>query len=519
MSIQTLSSYRCHFVALLLTLLAFSSLTITIAFSPSRSSSSSSAPNFQSRRRKVEKHNRGYVAVSAPIIGGMVSSSSSSAAASSSKEQKGPSNILTTNGEDEKSIKRSSSPSNATAKNNSKNSTSLFYRMPHEQVLEKIQDMQQKDRDGKKLTQAECDNMLALCVASDEWDYVLDVLEIYKHQNLKQIRSSYTRCLQLCFESGNGESAKEILKAMSAAKIQPEPSDIALTVVAICRNNIEKRGYWRKALAVIKQQTSSTMVTRVAPAKSKSSSSQSKKKGNKEKNTSVASIIPVQAYGTILECIKEEGNWKEAVRLLRMMEETKSTTASTMMQHPAPELSTYRAAIECCVNANQPEQAVQVLFSMKNRGVQPSSYTFELIISGLSKRLQWRRAMQLLDTMTTMDIPKTVVTYNSVIGACARAKEVGMAKNLLSKMKKEGIRPNEVSFNSVIGACASTSRWKDALSLLDQCYREPGVTPNIYIYTNAMRYVAFFWGSGILFWHPSSVTRKARMRRQTKKLN
>jgi pentatricopeptide repeat protein len=62
-----------------------------------------------------------------------------------------------------------------------------------------------------------------------------------------------------------------------------------------------------------------------------------------------------------------------------------------------------------------------------------------------------------------------------------------MAKSLLSKMRKEGIRPNEVSFNAVIGACASTARWRDALTLLDQCYREPGVTPNIYIYTNAMR--------------------------------
>lgn len=101
----------------------------------------------------------------------------------------------------------------------------------------------------------------------------------------------------------------------------------------------------------------------------------------------------------------------------------------------------------------------------------------------------WRRAIQLLDLMKEMDVPKTVVTYNTVISACARSREVGMAKNLLSQMRKEGIRPDVVSFNSVIGACASTSRWKDALAVLDQCYREPGVTPNVYVYTNAMRYV------------------------------
>ena len=89
--------------------------------------------------------------------------------------------------------------------------------------------------------------------------------------------------------------------------------------------------------------------------------------------------------------------------------------------------------------------------------------------------------------MDELGVPKTVVTYNAVISACARSREVGMAKSLLTKMQKAGIRPNEVSFNSVIGACANTAQWRDALALLDQCYREPGVQPNIYIYTNAMR--------------------------------
>lgn len=119
--------------------------------------------------------------------------------------------------------------------------------------------------------------------------------------------------------------------------------------------------------------------------------------------------------------------------------------------------------------------------------IQPSTYCCELVISALSRKMQWRRAIQMLELMEELQVPKTVVTYNTVISACARAREVGMAKNLLNKMKKEGMRPDEVSFNSVIGACASTARWKDALTLLDQCYREPGVTPNIYIYTNALR--------------------------------
>lgn len=114
-------------------------------------------------------------------------------------------------------------------------------------------------------------------------------------------------------------------------------------------------------------------------------------------------------------------------------------------------------------------------------------YAFELVISALSKQLQWRRALQLMDMMDDLAVPKTVAMYNSVISACAKATEVGMAKSLLVKMRKQGTPPNIISFNSVISACASTSRWKDALAVLDQCYREPGVTPDIYTYTNAIR--------------------------------
>ena len=120
---------------------------------------------------------------------------------------------------------------------------------------------------------------------------------------------------------------------------------------------------------------------------------------------------------------------------------------------------------------------------------QPTVYSFELVIKALSQKLQWRRAIQLLDSMEESGIPKTLEEYNSVISACARAREVGTAKNLLVRMRKEGIRPNVRSYNSVISACASTLRWKDALTMLDQCHREPGVTPDIYTYTNAMRCV------------------------------
>jgi pentatricopeptide repeat protein len=308
--------------------------------------------------------------------------------------------------------------------------------------------------------------VLGLCVSSDEWDSVLEVLDIMKRQGLVQERSSYRACLQACFEVGNGASAKEILTAMEQALVKPEPADISLVVGAMCRNNKSQAGLWKQAFALL--QSTAAEIT--------------DGDGDKDKQ-----VVPVEAYDAILSCMVEERQWKQAVQVLRLMEEGSNPKPGGSHRHPKPELSTYRSVLECCVAASQPEQAVQVLYSMKNHGLQPTVYAFELVISALCRKVMWRRAVQLLDLMGHMNIPKTVGTYNTVISACARAREVGMAKSLMAKMRKEGVRPNVITFNSVISACASTSRWKEALEVVDQCHREPGVSPDIYTYTNAMR--------------------------------
>lgn len=259
-----------------------------------------------------------------------------------------------------------------------------------------------------------CDTALALCVAADEWESVLDILEIMKAQNLSQEHSTYRACLQYCFEMGNGASAEEILQAMSKALVVPEPSDIGLVAAAMCRNNKREPGYWKKALDLVMSNPSPD--------------------------------IPVEAYDAVLSCMVDESKWKEAIRLLREMEQGSSSKIKRI--HPEPTLATYREVIECCVASNQAEQAVQVLRSMTDRGINPTVYTFELVISALAKKLQWRRAIQLLDLMGELEVPKTVLTYNTIIKACTNSREVGVAKNLLSRMRKEGIKPSIVTYNS-----------------------------------------------------------------------
>jgi len=180
-----------------------------------------------------------------------------------------------------------------------------------------------------------CDSVLALCVACDEWDSVLDVLAIMKQEGLTQQRSTYRAALQTCLELGNGGSAGEMLNAMRQAREPPDPTDISLAVVAMCRNEQSERHrnnkWWKRAM---------TLLTDTA---------------NQE-----IGVVPVEAYDAVLSCMPQQ-NWRDAVRFLHLMEQGGF--------HPLPILSSYRAVIEMCVAAQQAEQAFQILTNMPSKGL------------------------------------------------------------------------------------------------------------------------------------------------------
>jgi pentatricopeptide repeat protein len=251
-------------------------------------------------------------------------------------------------------------------------------------------------------------------VAADEWESVLDISAVMKRQNFTQEHSTFRMCFQHCFEVGDGTLALDMLRAMDQALLEPKPSDIGLVAAAICRNNRDKAGWWRKALELL--------LSRPSPD------------------------VPINAYDAVFGCLVDECDWKESIRLLRRLEEPAESDGTRNL--PEPTVSTYREVIECCVAANQVEQAVQILVSMEKRGIKPTVYTFELVVSALARRLQWRRALQLLDLMDKCDVHKSAQTYNALISACARGKEIGIAKNLISRMKKEGILPSLTAYNS-----------------------------------------------------------------------
>ena len=63
------------------------------------------------------------------------------------------------------------------------------FRIARTKLEQKLSQAEQQDKMGKTLSQSYCDSILGLCVASDEWDSVLEILAVMKRQGLTHERS------------------------------------------------------------------------------------------------------------------------------------------------------------------------------------------------------------------------------------------------------------------------------------------------------------------------------------------
>jgi len=340
------------------------------------------------------------------------------------------------------------------------------------QFQQKVKEMRRKFDKKEILKQEYCDEIMGMCVATNNWDEVLNILDIMKANQLEQQQSTYRMCLDQCHLVANVDSAVSILGAMEQANIRPEGQDLGMVVATLC-----KRGNWRRAMHLVKQSAE------------KNGKYLSEKNENQAQSTTERNkfIIPIIDYNAILSLMAKTKHWKEALQFLSLMEKNSPDNL-----HPKPYLSTYNIILEACNYASQPDQSMQILHTMLSPriNVVPDTHSYNLAIAACLKKQQWRRAIKILTMMSEADppVPQTTVTYNSVISCCAKAGEVQRAMSLLKIMRSRNVKPDTVTYNAVMSACAKSYKtWKDALTLLDELNREPGVNPDIVTYTIAIR--------------------------------
>ena len=201
-----------------------------------------------------------------------------------------------------------------------------------------------------------------------------------------------------------------------------------------------------------------------------------------------------EIYHTLIECIRNNGGGRKDAHdasvywLSKMLRKLESDLQQEQEQPKEVEV-----------------ESKGFVATITNRDRKLVRNSIQLVLSSLSKQGRWRDALQLLEYTEILSlpdrakIPLTVVQYNTVLTCLARSKQVGQCQRLLQRLQDRSrsnqnnnndsspISPDEISYNAVIGACASIGKWREALAVLDECYKEPDFEPNIYIFTNAMR--------------------------------
>ena len=207
-----------------------------------------------------------------------------------------------------------------------------------------------------------------------------------------------------------------------------------------------------------------------------------------------------QAPTLSIHSLLEDGRIDDAVNELK---------TSSSEEVPA---STYHAVIEaCCAGGfesnpkkrqqqqknkhskqqkDRIESAAELLQSMGPDKV--TAHAHEILISGYSRRGRWQGATRTLSSMEEIfgDATPSLNSYQTVLVSLAKANQFNQMFAILTRMRKNGARlPNVYTYNSLLKICASDKipRWKEGLSILSQCQREPGVTPDLITYTTAMR--------------------------------
>ena len=368
-----------------------------------------------------------------------------------------------------------------------------------DKLLKKIQmriDEVNADNDiDTSMIQRECDQLLGICAAMNDWkkyDYVVET--IMKQQlNLSIQPSSFRICLRECYTAGNGLSAIHIYDLMLSEDLTLEGGDIDLIIGSLCKqnnnndNNVDSTAHgelWKKALDILHF----------------AASHYEDMSGN---------TVKVDSYNNVLSIMEQGNHWEDAISLLTLMEKdeeengrmhTSSPTTSidatdARRRHPSPNLATYHAVLNVLITSHQLEQATTLLLSLSQNENQsklkPSTYTFDIVLSALTKNDRrgenYKQAVQILNAMPPLDIPIPITMYNRVISSCVKAKQIKDAKDIFDTMKQQKIYPDTVTYNSLISACANQGLTDDAFKLFNECKEVKHCQPDVITYTNTIR--------------------------------
>ncbi|EYU39754.1 hypothetical protein MIMGU_mgv1a001778mg [Erythranthe guttata] len=114
-------------------------------------------------------------------------------------------------------------------------------------------------------------------------------------------------------------------------------------------------------------------------------------------------------------------------------------------------------------------------------GVDPTSYTYNSIMSSFVKKGYFKEAWGVLHAMGETVNPTDVATYNVIIQGLGKMGRADLANSVLEKLREEGGYLDIVMYNTLINALGKDGRLDEANELFGQM-KSSGINPDVVTY-------------------------------------
>lgn len=251
---------------------------------------------------------------------------------------------------------------------------------------------------------------------------------------------TYNAAMQACGSAGQWREALRLLRAMLAENIAPNATSFT-SAIAACG----AAGEWEQARRLL----------------------------GAVKRAHGAALLSVGSYNAAIKACGDAGRFEEAVEVLREMEADARGEGGSDDAPPAPDATTYTAAIKASGAAHK--RAIRLLREMPTKGVTPTRISYNAAISACGRGGEWALAESLFEEMSRLGLSPDAISYNSLISALGGAGQWERAVGYLREMSAAGggvgVAPDGVSFAAASLACERAGRYGEAAGLRAEAAR------------------------------------------------